>query len=423
MNLAEAFGPAITSVEYVRAQLGMPRPASVREMLARYREPIVVDEPLITSDGVALGGHHTISLERNGRYRHVGHMRATGFPSFRYGVRTVLEGQAGTPFVAAASGEVHGTNELGDRESSWDESGTSSGITLYWAALKGARHATDLNFQSDFFGSIGDVAAFVGSLAAGTAMAGPVGVCFVLGVQAADQLGIDEALGTAGLAGVAVAAGVLVVFGPSAIVAAIVAGAGVGVAVELALQHRKLTDRPEEVEFANRVFQGSLPVDRIVLTNMLGMGRRPFTIPSVGDTILVNLGAGFDDPIHYEGKGDPDKPPKQQAAGQLFIHELTHAWQIDATFFLPGLMCGAVLNQATTIGGNMDVYRYTAPDRDFGRFNLEQQASIVDDWFAGSNNPSESPQQSFPEMHSEEHGPTQNPFFRYIRDNIRRRIS
>jgi hypothetical protein len=29
----------------------------------------------------------------------------------------------------------------------------------------------------------------------------------------------------------------------------------------------------------------------------------------VGKTILVNLGAGFDDPVHYTGFGDPDKPP------------------------------------------------------------------------------------------------------------------
>ena len=117
-------------------------------------------------------------------------------------------------------------------------------------------------------------------------------MCFVLGIHAADAIGLDEMAGTAGLVGVLVASGVLMVFGPSAIVAAIVAGAAAGVAIELALKHRKLTDRPEEVEFANRVFQGTLPVDRIVLTNMLGIGGRPFTIPSVGDTILVNLGRG-----------------------------------------------------------------------------------------------------------------------------------
>jgi len=411
MNIVDEIGPGITSLEYVRAQLKMDRPVSAKELLLRYREPIVFDEPLLTPDGVALGGHHTITLERTGRYRHEGHMRATGFPSFRFGVRTVIVGRQGTPFIRAASGEVHGSNEFGDRESSWDESGESGGIVQYWASLKSAAPDTQLNFESDFFGTIGDVAAFVATLAGGFFVAGSVGVCFVLGIHAADAVGLDEELGTAGLAGVVVASGVLMVFGPSAIVAAIVAGAAAGVAVELALKHRKLTERPEEVEFANRVFKGTLPVDRIVLTNMLGIGGRPFTIPSVGDTILVNLGEGFADPIHYTGKGDPDNPTKQ-AAGQLFIHELVHAWQIDATFFLPGLMCEAILNQSTTLGGDMDVYRYGPPGRDFGRFNLEQQASIVDDWFGASG-----PMQSGNRPASEE-----SPYFRYIRDNIRNRI-
>ena len=410
-SLLKEIGPGITSLEYVRSRLKLDRPVSVLNLLARYREPIVLDEPLVTPDGVALGGHHTLTLERTGHYHHEGNMRATGFPSFEYGVRTVVPGSAGTPLAVAEHGRVHGTNEFGDRESSWDTSGASPGLQLYWASYKGVQPETQINFESDFFGAIGDVAAFVGSLAAGALVAGPVGVCFVLGIHAADLAGLDESASTGGLAGVLVASGVLVVFGPSAIIAAIVAGAAVGVAVELALKHRKLTDRPEEVEFANRVFQGTLPVDRIVLTNMLGLGGRPFTIPSVGDTILVNLGEGFDDPIRYTGKGDPDKPRKQ-AAGQLFIHELTHAWQIDVTTFLPGLMCDAIQNQVTTLGGDMGVYRYGLPDREFGGFNLEQQASIVDDWF-GASGPMQSGQSPLSET---------SPFFRYIRDNIRHRI-
>jgi hypothetical protein len=411
MNLLDEIGPGITSLDYVRSQLKMNRPVSVKDLLVRYREPIIFDEPLLTPEGVALGGHHTITLERAGRYRYQGHMRATGWPSFRYGVRTVIVGRSGTPFVTAASGEVHGSNEFGDRESSWDQSGESGGVALYWASLKSAKPDTELNFESDFFGAIGDVVAFVGTLAGGFYVAGSVGVCFMLGINAADAVGLDEELGTAGLVGVVVASGVLMVFGRSAIVAAIVAGAAAGVAVELALKHRKLTERPEEVEFANRVFKGTLPVNRIVLTNMLGIGGRPFTIPSVGDTILVNLGEGFDDPIHYTGKGDPDKPGKPQAAGQLFIHELVHAWQIDATFFLPGLMCEAILNQSTTLGGDMGVYRYGLPGRPFGKFNLEQQASIVDDWFGASG----------PQLGNRA-ASEESPYFRYIRDNIRNRI-
>ena len=194
MNLLQEIGPGITSLDYVRSQLRMDRPVSVKDLLTKYREPIVLDEPLITPDGVALGGHHTVTLERNGHFRHEGHMLATGFPSFRYGVRTVMGDAAGIPFVAAASGEVHGSNEFGHDRSKWDESGESSGIKLYWAVLKGADHKTDINFESDFFGTIGDVAMFVATLAGGFFVAGSVGVCFVLGVDAADAIGLDEDL-------------------------------------------------------------------------------------------------------------------------------------------------------------------------------------------------------------------------------------
>jgi hypothetical protein len=410
MSLRAQLGLGVSSLEAVRSMVGVGRPASLRDMLIRYRQPIVIDEPLVTPDGVALGGHHTITLGRDGSVRHQGHMRATGFPSFTFGVRTVLVNDTGVPAVAAASGRVHGTNEPGDRESSWDQSLPNPLVALHWAAMKRSRPETSINWDADFFGTIGDVLGFVGSLVGSAIVAGPAGVCIVLGVHIADLAGVDEQLGTAGLAGVAVAGGVLVVFGPGAIVPAIAAGAAAGIAVELTIEHRPMTG--DERAFAERVFGPTLPVDRIVLTNLLGLGKRAFTIPSIGEAILVNLGAGFDDPIGYRGFGDPDNS-NQQAPGQLFIHELVHAWQIDTETFLPGLMCEAIGAQLTTLGGNMDVYRYGAAGQAFSEFNPEQRASIVDDWFAGSGKQAE-----FGRAVEDD----RNPYFRYIRDNIRNRI-
>jgi hypothetical protein len=405
-NIQDHLGPGVASLEAVRSALKMDRPVSVGALLARYQEPIQYDEPLVTPDGVALGGHHAITLERNGRFRYHGHMRATGFPSYTFGVRTVIDGGSGVPAVVAASGRVHGTNEAGDREHAWDQQGENPLLGLHWLSLKRATARADLNFDADWFGSVGDVVGFVATLATGSLVGGPAGVCIVLGIHAADIAGIDESLGAGGLVGVAVAGGVLVVFGPGALVPAIAVGAIAGLAVELFIKHRQMTD--EEFAFADRVFRGTLPSKRIVLTNLLGLGRRPFTMPTVGDAILVNLGAGFDDPIRYTGYGDADNP-KRQKAGQLLIHELTHAWQIATTTFLPGMICGGVLNQATTIGGDMSVYKYGPAGPPFRDFNLEQQASIVDDWFAGTD------PQSFPPLTESD----ENPYFRYVRDNIR----
>lgn len=404
MNLRAELGLGVNSIEAIRSMVGIGRPASFRDILNRYREPIVFDEPLVTPDGVALGGHHTITLEHDGHFRHQGHMRATGFPSFTFGVRTVLSNDAGVPAVLAANGRVHGTNEPGDRESAWDQSGQNGLIALHWAQMKVARPQTAIDRDADFFGAVGDVLSFVGGLAAGGIVGGPAGVCIVLGVHAAELAGIDQHLGTAGLVGVVVAGGVLVVLGPGAIVPAIAAGAVAGTAVDLSIKHRPMTG-PER-DFGARVFGPTLPIDRIVLTNLLGIGRKAFTMPSIGNAILVNLGAGFDNPVGWAGFGDPNLP-QQRAPGQLFIHELVHAWQIATETFLPGWICEEI--PAVLTGA----YQYGPAGPALSEFNPEQRAKIVDEWFAGSGN-----QLKFGRGVEND----SNPYFRYIRDNIRNRV-
>jgi hypothetical protein len=87
--------------------------------------------------------------------------------------------------------------------------------------------------------------------------------------------------------------------------------------------------------------------------------------------------------------------------------------EIDTETFLPGLMCEAIGAQSTTLGGNIDVYRYGAAGQALSEFNPEQRASIVDDWFAGSGE-----QAGFGRAVEDD----RNPNFRYVRDNIRNRI-
>jgi hypothetical protein len=66
--------------------------------------------------------------------------------------------------------------------------------------------------------------------------------------------------------------------------------------------------------------------------------------------------------------------------GQVFIHELTHAWQIGNTSFMPGLICDSILHR------DYDYRDESDPSTEWSRrpwssFNLEQQAHIVDDWY------------------------------------------
>ena len=111
--------------------------------------------------------------------------------------------------------------------------------------------------------------------------------------------------------------------------------------------------------------------------------------------------------------------------GQLLIHELTHAWQIGNESFTPEYYCRAVATSTGTLDGDMSTYGYGPAGPDWSSFGTEQQGSIVDQWFAGKLDPDgrSVQQHAFPPMHSDVQGAGQNPYFRYIRDNIRAGIA
>jgi hypothetical protein len=72
----------------------------------------------------------------------------------------------------------------------------------------------------------------------------------------------------------------------------------------------------------------------------------------------------------------------------------------------------------------MSAYAYGPAGPSWGSFGTEQQGSIVDQWFAGNTDPDpRSMQRGFPPTHSDDQGTGQNPYFRYIRDNIRTGIA
>ena len=89
-----------------------------------------------------------------------------------------------------------------------------------------------------------------------------------------------------------------------------------------------------------------------------------------------NLGHAYDNPLG-------SYPQTYSAGGQELIHELTHAWQIAHSDFLPGLMCSGIVNQANYLFGD-NVYAYGQAGPDWSSFNLEQQGAIVNQWFGGN---------------------------------------
>lgn len=394
------------NVSDVAQFVGIDRPISVTALTTRLDslpDSVPFHSTIVT--GAALGGEIDITLKSDGSYTFSGFMRATGLPSFSFRVVAVVRSASGqVTLVAQHSGEVFGFDTPGDRQNNWNETGTDRGqmklIRNVWPDISGGTMV--VSRSSELAGVLGtavdvvkDVAEFfVGAVTLGI---GPA-VCLVVGSEL-NRAGVSLP-GLGGVVGLGVAGGVVYIWGPSSIVAAIVAGVVVGEIVDAMVKIRRLRD--DEVAFARQVFGDSLDFDRIRLTNLSGFSTRAFTTPTVDGTILVNIGNAFDEPTVAVFPNSGYSVP-----GQILIHELTHAWQIEhASFedgFVPGLMCTGILNQTVV----SKPYQYGPPGQPWSSFHMEAQGAIVDQWFGGNGS------QIGPRMNQD------SPYFGYITNNLR----
>lgn len=387
-----------------------PSPVTLRELLDDLTEveSVTREMDINTDDDTPLNGHVGFTLRSDGTYEFFGHMRATGFTSYHYGVHAWIEAgdSIGTLVGAMRSGHVYGTDTPGDRQDNWSQSGFNPLIAARWRSI---RETPSLNFQmhADISGVLGaaeDILTFAFEYIIANAVAGWVGAVIIVGdelTQAGVNLGTPDVL-----AGLLVAGGVLLVLGPFGAIPAIVAG--VATADLTKVEHRQL--RADEQLFADQVFMGSLDYNRIWLTNLSSGGGNAFTWPSINNMILVNIDDAITDPTNvakYHGNNEYNAP------GQVLIHELTHAWQIQHRSFT-GLVCNAsgtydYGGYETTDKGDhsKDARNGTWSTRSWDDFGDEQQAHLVDDWFGIYHTDLATP------------AAVDDPAYHYIRDNIR----
>jgi hypothetical protein len=233
-------------------------------------------------------------------------------------------------------------------------------------------------------GTLEDIAVAVAEFLAVYAVAGPlVAATIVVGSELGALTGVPFAHPPL-LAGAAVAGGVILLFGPALVFPAVVAGVLVGAQ----LHSRPL--RQSEKEFAAQVFGDTLPTDRIRVTN-LSRGDRKFCVPHVDGTILLGMGEVEEDPLREDRRA-------------VFVHELTHAWQIAHTAFIAEVIWEAAVNE---VKGETAAYTYTLDGRAWSGYGAEQQAQIVEQWYSTYANNLDSEQA------------LQDPRFPYIQNNIR----
>ena len=155
-----------------------------------------------------------------------------------------------------------------------------------------------------------------------------------------------------------------------------------------------------EKNLAKSVFRNTINYDMVRITNTLGGGGRPWTT-NTPPLYSINVGSDY---------------PNMTTSNErklLLIHELTHVWQ--GQHLVPFMLNSAAHQSLSAIHNGGDVnkaYSYTV-GKPWNKYNVEQQASIVEHWFMPAN-------LCF------DNGPcgggmkTTDSRYRYIRDHIRK---
>ena len=331
-------------------------------------EEITFSQQVLTPSGTALGGTATLTIRSDGTYTFTTHLHDSGFDSYSFQVRAALTTGSGIQLLAQRTGSFSGTIGSGSRDDDHTEKGHSDWLADNWPDAKTATMTLSKSYQDTGIIGVGEQAlSDLLSFVALEVVAGPVvAVVVVLGSELTQLTGVSI-LGPGALPGVVVAAGIAWLLGPGMVFPALVAGVAAGLVTDELIKFRRMSG--DEEVFADQVFMGQVPYNQVWLTNMSN-GGRAFTWPMPDGSILMNLGDAQPDPVHY---AKPDSSYTDQ--GQLFIHEMTHAWQIAHTTFPFGLACERIKDPS---------YDYGPPGPPFSLFTVEGQASLVDDWYAGN---------------------------------------
>ncbi|MDT4898152.1 MAG: hypothetical protein QOH25_3229 [Acidobacteriota bacterium] len=154
----------------------------------------------------------------------------------------------------------------------------------------------------------------------------------------------------------------------------------------LHLRRRELTKRPineDEEALARQVFHDQLPYSNIHIANFYLPGNEGVAVTVASGTELIPIKALTDYTIYF-GPGVFRDGAQTPDTRNTFIHELTHVWQGHHSAFSWHYMVNSMLSQGRAIifhGDRNKAYEFTA-GKAWDDYNVEQQANIVESWFA-----------------------------------------
>ncbi len=359
--------------------------------------PVVVDSDtqtlqFLTPKGSSLSTTVTVTINASGTTKYHCLTDNTGNFGYDFSSKAFYQALSGEVLLFIHSGHVDDSSE-----DDYIEYNFHPYIHQMWSQIKGGRLFISEDYElTGVAGVIDKIFAFVLDLGAYTVGA-TLGVVLAISSEVANIFGnfsLGELIGL-------VAGTAILVFGGTAVLA-VVAGYAAGKITQALISQVELD--VNELAFAEQVFGNfSLPARvKLYKTNLSSLTGRAFTFPA-GERTYINLGTdAFNDPTTYVHGSYP-------TPGELFIHEMTHAWQIQQSTFLAGQICSGIVAQAEYLSGS-GVYSYPPPGQPWHEFGVEQQGAVVDQWFGGipvygaplRNKPMD----------------ILDPYYRYIRDNI-----
>jgi len=166
--------------------------------------------------------------------------------------------------------------------------------------------------------------------------------------------------------------------------------------IQLPTKIRLMSDT--EYRIVSDVFEDTIPYRmRILVTDAAGEDGRPFTIPTslisaiLGMTlsdftaglagVFATAAGGYISSIinlaYLINAGD-EYDALATSSQDTLVHETTHVWQGKNSTFALSYVFNSVYNQCVMA----NAYAY-APGKPWKSYNVEQQASIVEDWYMG----------------------------------------
>ncbi len=372
------------------------------EILAPISIQLVVQSKTFHHDittAAALGGFVELTVRSDGSYTFQVHMNGSGIDPYAFHITVTIwaPDNSNTNFGAFCSGKVGGAVGSTPRDFDFQENSSSDWLKLLWTNVRDGRLVVTIDYDdTGVLGAIEDLAAIALKWLIANAVAGPVGATIVLGSELGQYTGV-RFLHPALLAGALVAGSTVLLLGPEMLLGAVVAGAAA------AAQIKSRSLRGDEIKLAKQIFGETLPLDRILVTN-LSRGERAFCSPNLDGSIVIGLGGESDG-----GVDRYDDPLRSNDWRATLLHELTHSWQIAHYAFPEKLIWQASINETKP---QSEVYflgngPYT---RKWSDIKVEPQAVAVETYFlAVAGNSLSLDLVDYPA----------HPLFHYIQQNIR----